>query len=83
MSVIDPTQVNKDICGYISAGHGKDNNINEAIDNAVNASQNLSSKMSDEIKAQNLNLQTWFDILTQVADSLNKTMQAIAQKTGN
>lgn len=77
-----PDDLHKDICGYISAGHDKNNNINEAIDNAVNASQNLSSKMSDEIKAQNLNLQTWYDIMTQVADALNKSMQSAAQKTG-
>ncbi len=68
---ITAAQVNKDICAYISAGHDTTSSINQGIDNAVTANQNLSQTVSDQIKAENMNFQTMYDILSQVMKMLN------------
>jgi hypothetical protein len=65
---------------YIREGNATNSALAKSIDDAIQANQNLSSKMSDEIKAKNLTLQTFFDILTQVSDALNKILTGTAQK---
>lgn len=68
------------IKGYIMDGQDKDKQIAGNLDKAVQANQTLSSTVSDKLKAENLNLQTYFDILTQISDALNKIIQGTAQK---
>lgn len=73
-------ELQKNLTKYIEEGNKTNNILNPAISNAIQANQNLSSKMSDEIKAKNLTLQSFFDILNQVADALHKINLGSAQK---
>lgn len=73
---IDPNWINN----FIKEGNKNNNPLADGIDKAIQSNQNLSSKMSDEIKAKNLTLQTFFDILNQVSDALSKILTGTAQK---
>ena len=64
----------------INDGQNKDKPIAKHISDAITANQNLSSKMSDELREENTNLKQWFDTLSQIADTLNKIMLGAAQK---
>eukprot|EP00386_Alphamonas_edax_P015056 GDKI01046076.1.p1 GENE.GDKI01046076.1~~GDKI01046076.1.p1 ORF type:complete len:491 (+),score=-3.77 GDKI01046076.1:509-1981(+) len=77
---VAPVDPNKALSDFILSGQDKTKGISTDLDKAVTANQNLSSKMSDEIKAKNLMLQTMFDILTQIQDALNKSITGAAQK---
>lgn len=63
-----------------AAGNTSTSTVRDDIEKAFQASQNLSSKQTDELKAKNLFLQTFYDILTQIAEGLNKAILSIAQK---
>jgi hypothetical protein len=66
---------------YVNSGQGQ-SSVKDNIDKALQSNENLSSKMSDEMKAQNTLLNTIFDILSQVLKAYDKINQSFAQKIG-
>ena len=69
----------KSITSYIIAGEDAGSTISQHLDKAVQANQNLSNRMTDEIKIQNANLQTMFDILTSLMSELNNQLTGFAR----
>jgi len=76
VAAADPTA---DLTKYIKDAQTTNNTINDTLDKALEANQNLSTKMSDDIKAKNLTLQEHFDILSQISDALSKIILGFAR----
>ena len=64
---------------WIMSGQGQ-GTTNDLVDKALQANQTFSNQASDELKAQNLQLQTLYDILSQLMHTLDKIIQGEAQK---
>jgi len=59
---------------------GQKGNVNQNLDKALSANQNLSAELSDKLKQKNLELQTMFDILPSTLKAWDKMIQTSAQK---
>jgi len=75
-SEIDPLAV---LSAYINDAQPANNMLRNNLDGAVSANQNLSSNVSDELKAKNATLQEFMDIFIAVADALNKAILSAAR----
>lgn len=64
---------------FISAGQDKNDGIAVHVDSALSANQNLSTKMTDDMKALNTWFQQLMDVLTAIADAGSKMILSSAR----
>lgn len=76
---LNPSDLTTNLAKFISSGQTKNDGISDHINNAISANQNLSTKMTDEMKALNTWFQQLMDVLSAIEDAYNKGTTSYAR----